>query len=38
MWALLERDLEPPHLQPLKRWFDSNVPDQYRREPWRHAA
>ena len=38
MWALLERDLEPPHLEPLKQWFDANVPDQYRGEPWRHAA
>ena len=38
MWGLLERDLEPPHMQPVRRWFDENVPDRYRREPWRQAA
>ena len=38
MWGLLERDLEPPHLKPLRDWFDVNVPAEFRREPWKQAA
>jgi hypothetical protein len=38
MWGLLERDLEPPHMEPLRDWFDTNVTSEYRREPWLQAA
>jgi len=38
MWGLLERDLQQPHLQPVRAWFDANVPDRYRREPWSDSA
>ena len=38
MWGLLERDLEPPHMKPLRDWFETNVPVEYRRDPWREAA
>jgi aminoglycoside/choline kinase family phosphotransferase len=38
MWGLLERDLTQPHLAPVRAWFDSNVPSELRREPWRQAA
>jgi hypothetical protein len=37
-WGLLERDLEQPHLKPVRHWFDTNVPAPYRREPWMQAA
>jgi len=38
MWGLLERDLDWPHLAPVREWFDANVAPQYRREPWKEAA
>jgi aminoglycoside/choline kinase family phosphotransferase len=38
MWGLLERDLDQPHLAPVRDWFDSNIGPSYRREPWREAA
>ncbi|MES2137173.1 MAG: phosphotransferase [Pseudomonadota bacterium] len=38
MWGLLERDLEQPHLKPVRDWFDSNVPSGHRRDPWSGAA
>ena len=38
MWGLLERDLAQPGLEPVRDWFDANVPPEYRREPWREAA
>ncbi|MEO6225395.1 MAG: phosphotransferase [Sphingomicrobium sp.] len=38
MWGLLERDLEQPHLAPVRDWFDSNVPAELRRTPWLGAA
>ena len=38
MWGLLERDLTQPCLEPVRDWFDSNVPAEYRREPWLEAA
>jgi len=38
MWGLLERDLEQPHLAPVRAWFDSNIAPGHRREPWKEAA
>ena len=38
MWGLLERDLAQPHLEPVRRWFAGNIPDEFRREPWKQAA
>ena len=38
MWGLLERDLTQPHLQPIRDWFDANIAEEHRREPWRQAA
>jgi aminoglycoside/choline kinase family phosphotransferase len=38
MWGLLERDLAHPNLQPVREWFDSNVAQEHRREPWKQAA
>jgi aminoglycoside/choline kinase family phosphotransferase len=38
MWGLLERDLEQPHLKPVRDWFDSNIAPERRREPWKQAA
>jgi N-acetylmuramate 1-kinase len=38
MWGLLERDLAQPHLGPVRDWFDRNVPEMYRRLPWKEAA
>ena len=38
MWGLLERDLEQPHLKPVRDWFDANVAPEHRREPWKQAA
>ena len=38
MWGLLERDLEVPHLKPVKDWFDANIAEEFRREPWKQAA
>jgi aminoglycoside/choline kinase family phosphotransferase len=38
MWGLLERDLEQPNLKAVRDWFDKNVPEQFRREPWKQAA
>jgi aminoglycoside/choline kinase family phosphotransferase len=37
MWGLLERDLDQPHLSPVKDWFTTNVAAEYRREPWMSA-
>ena len=34
MWGLLERDLERPSLEPVRAWFDANVPADLRRAPW----
>lgn len=30
VWALLERDLAHPALEPVARWFDANIPDHLR--------
>ena len=38
MWGLLERDLALPHLKPVKDWFDANIAEAHRREPWKQAA
>lgn len=38
MWGLLERDLAQPGLEPVRAWFDQNVPAAYRCEPWAEAA
>lgn len=38
MWGLLERDLQKPSLAPVRDWFDSNIPEDRRREPWKKAA
>ena len=38
MWGLLERDLAQPGLEPVRDWFDANVPAAYRCEPWAEAA
>ena len=34
MWGLLERDLAAKGLEPVRNWFDRNVPEEYRRAPW----
>ena len=38
MWGLLERDLAQPHLKPVRDWFDANIANEHRREPWKQAA
>jgi aminoglycoside/choline kinase family phosphotransferase len=38
MWGLLERDLQHPHLRPVRDWFDANIAPEHRREPWKQAA
>ena len=30
VWALLERDLTHPALEPVAAWFDANIPAEYR--------
>ncbi len=34
MWGLLERDLERPGLEPVRRWFDANVAHEHRAAAW----
>ena len=34
MWGLLERDLLHPALEPVRAWFDSNVPQEKRAAAW----
>jgi aminoglycoside/choline kinase family phosphotransferase len=38
MWGLLERDLDRPELEPVRQWFDSNVPGQARAKAWKDRA
>ncbi len=38
MWGLLERDLARPGLEPVRAWFDTNVPERFRRAPWEDAG
>jgi aminoglycoside/choline kinase family phosphotransferase len=35
MWGLLERDLAQPGLEPVRDWFDSNVPQSARADSWK---
>ena len=35
MWGLLERDLSAPGLEPVKRWFDGNIPASKRAAAWK---
>lgn len=34
MWGLLERDLAQPWLAPVRAWFDANIPQPLRIDPW----
>ncbi|HVL79845.1 MAG TPA: phosphotransferase, partial [Sphingomicrobium sp.] len=34
MWGLLERDLAHPGLEPVRSWFDANIPSHARAAPW----
>ncbi len=36
MWGLLERDLAQPGLEPLRDWFDRNVPAKARTAHWQN--
>jgi aminoglycoside/choline kinase family phosphotransferase len=38
MWGLLERDLAQPGLEPVKTWFDANIPAAARSAAWTEAA
>lgn len=38
MWGLLERDLEAPGLEPVRAWFDDNVPPAMRAAAWLEAS
>ncbi len=38
MWGLLERDLDHMVLAVVREWFDANVPQAFRRDPWLEAA
>ena len=38
MWGLLERDLNQPGLEPVRQWFDSNIPAEARAEAWKGVA
>jgi aminoglycoside/choline kinase family phosphotransferase len=38
MWGLLERDLAHPGLEPVRDWFDANIPAEKRALPWKQAA
>jgi aminoglycoside/choline kinase family phosphotransferase len=35
VWTYLERDLAHPALAPVKSWFDANVPEVARIQPWK---
>ena len=37
MWGLLERDLAQPGLEPVRAWFDANVPPEHRAAAWADA-
>jgi len=37
MWGLLERDLIAPGLEPVRAWFDANVPPAMRAAAWAEA-
>jgi aminoglycoside/choline kinase family phosphotransferase len=38
MWGLLERDLAQPGLEPVRAWFDSNIPLSARSPAWQGAS
>ena len=38
MWGLLERDLAVPGLEPLRSWFDANIPPPARAAAWQEGA
>lgn len=38
MWGLLERDLARPGLEPVRAWFDDNVPPSARAAAWKEIA
>jgi aminoglycoside/choline kinase family phosphotransferase len=38
MWGLLERDLAAPGLEPVREWFDRNVPPSARAAAWTQDA
>ena len=38
MWGLLERDLAQPGLEPVRAWFDANVPADKRAAAWTDAG
>jgi aminoglycoside/choline kinase family phosphotransferase len=38
MWGLLERDLEHPSLEPVRAWFDENIPASARTAAWQVEA
>ena len=38
MWGLLERDLSQPSLEPIRRWFDANIPVSHRTAAWQQSA
>jgi aminoglycoside/choline kinase family phosphotransferase len=38
MWGLLERDLLHPSLEPVRAWFDGNVPAAKRAPAWTEGA
>ena len=38
MWGLLERDLAKPGLEPVKAWFDANIPAAARTSAWTQVA
>lgn len=38
MWGLLERDLDQPGMEPLRRWFDTNIPAALRAAVWQETA
>lgn len=34
MWGLLERDIAQPGMEPIRRWYDDNVPTSARSAAW----
>jgi N-acetylmuramate 1-kinase len=38
MWGLLERDLAQAGLEPVRGWFDTNIPQSARTAAWTEAA
>ena len=38
MWGLLERDLAQPGLEPVRDWFEANIPSSARAAAWQDAG